>query len=814
MKNFLRFLTLFVVTVFAFSSLVAQNTVMTKSQTLGLKTSTPVNVVADQAEATAVRTVFLEEGFDVDGDFPPTGWSQITTNATTWIQTNPTTNNFNEIDPNSLFSAMVPYIAEDQDEWLITPVITAPNEFPLSLDFYAGVSGPWLNPGATLICHISTDGGTTWTELWDAIDYVDPAADWAWYFISLDISDYAMDDFQVAWQYVGNDGDLIGLDGVSIEAGFEYLYEDDFESFTVGTYLAETDQTGFWTTWSNDPGSAEDALITDAQSSSPTNSVIVEGITDLVLKLGNKTSGSYMFNVEYFIPTNFGGYINLQHFEAPGNEWAVEVYFGAADGNENGYMFAGDPAEIPFTFPHNEWFPISFMIDLDDDLAAAYIDGEMIAEWQFSLQAQGDPGTLQLGGVNLYAGAPTGDSPMYYFDNVEYIVLDPGISNAIIDVDPTSIFTTLEEGASTMEMFTIANLGQEDLEFEIVTIYPQPGKALNHEPAGAHTPKVLNQELTLGPIFTPLNDAPSTRDVLLHYDTDNVGGAIGTSTDYEWRVAAMFPADMLQPYIGMEINEIHVFINDPGISYKAQIYGMGSYNTPGPGDLLLEQDFSANPTSWNVITLDTPLKIDGQNLWVGYWLSANADTFVPGTDEGPSNPNGDWMSSGPGWSHLSDNPDLNYNWNIRANLTGDPITQWLSADPTSGMLVQDEAMDIDVTIDAGGLVSDSYTGKFLIRNNDPMNEEASVSVTLGVIVGVGENGENEFVAVYPNPASTMLNINSNGDVTNVTLMNTIGQVVYSNTSDNAIDISNYESGVYFITVETVNGSTTQKVLVQ
>lgn len=817
MKHFSRFLTLLVMAVFAFSSVVAQNTVMTKAQTLGLKTSTPVNTVNIQAEETAVRTVFLEEGFDVEGDFPPTDWSQTILNVdNTWIQTNPQDNNFNTIDPNSLFSAMVPWVAADQDEWLFSPVITAPMEFPLTLEFYAGVSGPWIT-NATLKCHISDDGGATWTELWNAADEIDPAADWAWNLVSLDITDYALADFQVAWQYVGNDGDLAGIDGVSIEAGYEYIYQDDFESWTVGEYLVETDQTGMWDTWSSDPGSAEDALVSDAYSLSPSNSVNVEGISDLVLKLGNKTSGEYMFNVMYYIPTGYGGYINLQHFEAPGIEWAVEVYMGAATGNENGYMYAGDPAEIPFTFPHDEWFEISFLIDLDDDWATCWIDGEEVAAWQFSLQAQGDPGTLQLGGANIYAGAPGSDTPNYYFDDVEYIVLDPGISNPIIDVDPTSMFVTLEEGQSTQEMFTISNLGQEELDFDIVTIYPQPGKApaLNMEPAGAHTPKNPALVPELGPKFTPSNEAPATRDYLLHYDGDNVGGAIGTSGgDYEWRVAAMFPSDMLQPYIGMEINEIHVFINDPGIAYKAQIYGMGSYNTPGPGDLLMEQDFTADPTSWNVISLNEPVKIDGQDLWVGYWLSAYVDTYVPGTDEGPADPNGDWMSSGPGWGHLSDNPDLNYNWNIRANLTGDPITQWLSCTPESGLLVQDESLDIDVTIDADGLVADSYSGKFLIRNNDPTNEEAQVSVTLGVIVGVGENGENEYVAVYPNPASTLLRINSNGNVTNVRLVNTIGQVVYTGNSANAIDISNYERGVYFITVETENGTTTQKVLIQ
>ena len=813
MKHFSRLVSLFVVVVFAFSSSFAQNTYMTKAQSLGLKTGSTVNITPATPEQTAVRTVFLEEGFDIDGDFPPTDWSQTIFNANnTWIQTNPTDNNFNTIDPNSLFSAMVPWVGEDQDEWLFSPTLDAQGETPLTVDFYAGVSGPWIT-NATLVCLISDDGGTTWTELWNAANEIDPAADWAWNFVSLDISDYAAGEFQLAWQYVGNDGDLAGIDGLSVEAGFEYLYQDDFEDFTVGTYLAETDPTGFWTTWSNDPGSAEDALITDAESSSPTNSVIVEGITDLVLKLGDKTSGAYIFNVEYYIPSNFGGYINLQHFEAPGIEWAVEVYFGAAAGADNGYAFAGDPTEIPFTFPHDTWFPIEFEIDIDEDLAAMYIDDIMIAEWQFSLQAQGDPGTLQLGGVNLYAGAPGTETPQYYFDNVEYIVVDPGISNPIIDVNPTSMFVTLEEGQSTTEMFTIANLGQEDLEFEIVTTYPQSSKALEFEPAGAHTPKVLNQVLTTDPDYTPSTGTLSSRDETLNYDGDN-SSAIGTSSDYEWRVAAMFPADMVQPFIGMELNEVYVFINDPGIEYKLQIYGMGSFNTPGPGDLLLEQDFSANAGAWNTVTLNTPIKIDGSDIWVGYWLSATGDSFVPGCDAGPADPNGDWMASGPGWSHLSDNPDLNFNWNIRANLTGEPIIQWLSCDPTSGFLVQDESMDIDVTIDAGSLVSDQYSGKFKIRNNDPTNEEATVAVTLGVIVGVGENGENEYIAVYPNPASTVLRVQSNGDITNVRLVNTIGQVVYTSTTDAAIDISNFDKGVYFIQVDTKNGSNTQKVLIQ
>jgi|FLOH01.1.fsa_nt_gi hypothetical protein len=814
MKHYLRLVSLIVVVVFASGSIFAQNTLMTKAQALGLKTGTTVNVVDETANQNGVQTVLLEEGFDVDGDFPPGDWTQSIFNASyTWIQSNPTNNNFDEIDPNSLFSALVPWVAEDQDEWLITPVIDAMGETPLSVDFYAGVSGPWLG-GATLKCHISDDGGTTWTELWDAYDEIDPAADWAWNFVSIDISAYAAGDFQIAWQYVGNDGDLAGIDGVVIEAGVDFIFYDDLESYTLGTYLAESDETGFWTTWSNDPGSAEDALITDVESASPTQSCIVEGISDLVLLLGNKTSGVYVVSVEYYVPTGFGAYINLQHWEAPGTEWATQLYFATAGGSDNGWIFAGAPDEIFFTYPKDTWFTIAFYIDIDEDLAYCMIDETVIAEWQFSLQSFGDPGTNQLGGVNIYAGAPTGETPKYYFDNVAYIAVDPGIASPIIDVDPTSFFLTLEEGEVTTDMFSIGNLGEEELNYQIVTVYPQTGKALTHEPAGVHTLKDLHNPVIAGPnpgINTGSN--PSPRDVTLHYDTENFNG-IGRATDYEYRVSAMFPAAMVQPFIGMEIDEMSIWLYQDGIEYKAQIYGMGSYITPGPGALVYEEPFTASAGMWTDVTIDPPVALDGSDIWVGYWLSGYGDTYVPGVDAGPADPNGDWIATGPGWSHLSDNPDLDFNWNIRANVSGDAMIQWLSPDPTSGSLVTDEYEDIDVTIDASSLVSGQYSGKLKVRNNDPTNDEVVVSVTLGVLVGVGENGENEFIAVYPNPASTMLRIKSNGEITNVRLVNTIGQVVFTSSTAADIDISNFERGVYFIQVDTKNGTNTQKVLIQ
>ncbi len=68
------------------------------------------------------------------------------------------------------------------------------------------------------------------------------------------------------------------------------------------------------------------------------NSVKVDGSTDLVKPLGDLTSGNFELSFNMYVPANFAGYYNIQHFEQPGIEWALEVYF---DDDGTGYIHAG-----------------------------------------------------------------------------------------------------------------------------------------------------------------------------------------------------------------------------------------------------------------------------------------------------------------------------------------------------------------------------------------------------------------------------------------------------------------------------------------
>ena len=822
MKRFTRFIAVSLAMLIGVSFAMAQHgKLQTKAQYLGLKTGKVVHhqVVQDHDFLTGPRTMLLEEGFDVQDLFPPDGWSQIINNVDyTWMQSNPEAPapDFSTIDPNSQFSALCPWVTADQDEWLITNEVNANGETPLKLTWYAGTSGGWLN-NATLKCLISTDNGTTWTELWNALDEIDPAADWGWNKVEINLDAYAATPFKIAWQYVGNDGDLAGVDGVKIKSGYDYLFTDDFETFTPGQYVALNGDPDWWTTWQNNPGSGEDAKITSYRAASGSNSAWITGGTDLILKLGDKTSGKYQINFKYYIHSDSAGYFNIQRFEAPGVEWAYEVYFGKTG---DGYMVLDGEQTAFFIYAHDKWLNIENIIDLTNDSAFMYIDGNLINAWVYSTGS--DNGTVQLGGVDFYAGAPQGEEAYsrVSLDDVEYIVLDEGVQSPTIAVNPASFMVQVETGSTDTEVLTVSNEGQQTLSFDVTPIYDVGANYTPvHSQTGYTIPKTLNNQLSKVNIQAS-EPVTNNRDVILHYDGEPASAFGNQNNAIQWNIAAVFRADMIKDYVGMGLTSVDVFIGDGDVTtFKLKVWKMGSYNVPGPGDLIAEQDVTITPNTWNTIVLDNPIILNGQDLWVGYYIEAPAGNFVASTDDGTNyNPDGSWIAFGPGWQHLGDgNPDYNLNWNIRATLTGNAQIAWLSTNPTADSVEPGNSKDVDVIIDATNLTSGAYNGTLIVRSNDFANEWIEVPVQVAVFVGINENGEQGFVSMYPNPATSSVHLQANTVINKVVIYNAIGQAVYSSVVGGKvadIDLNTLNKGVYFVKTDSDLGTTTQKLIVK
>jgi hypothetical protein len=155
-----------------------------------------------------------------------------------------------------------------------------------------------------------------------------------------------------------------------------------------------------------------------------------------------------------------------------------------------------------------------------------------------------------------------------------------------------------------------------------------------------------------------------------------------------------------------------------------------------PGDLIYEQDFVPLEDSWNNVVLDNPVYLNGGDIWVGYqYHQPDADLYIAGADGGPAHPLGGFLTfNDVAWVLLTDYA-ADANWNIRANISGDPIFNWLSLDPASGTVAPAGSQAVTATFDATGLTEGNYSATVRVMSNDPETPTVNVPVIFIVTPG-------------------------------------------------------------------------------
>jgi len=391
-------------------------------------------------------------------------------------------------------------------------------------------------------------------------------------------------------------------------------------------------------------------------------------------------------------------------------------YFAYVPGTEK--TFVGSSGEVGangISYSTDGGYTWSAITEGYDFLATAWIDNETGWAGSFARTSR------TVGGIYIYDGPPL----------VPFAV--PTIS-----LNPAQIDAQAETGASDVHDLTVSNIGEATLDFTVSVIYPAPANKSIPVVLEGNTSEVRSlgyNETGADPDARPAAfNPPPTDDFVLHYDGDNFSAIGWNNAPVSPMVAAMFPMNLTLPHAGMMLTSVDLYINDPGTDYILKVWDMG--NSSNPGEVLVSQAFAGQSLSWNNITLVEPVYITGADIWVGYQFTQPAtELFIPGTDGGPSDPNGDWVSTGVSWGHLSDNPELNYNWNIRANLSGMPVTQWLSVTPASGSIAPGGSTNLIVACDAGDLEPGTYNAALRFVSNDPSNPTLDLPVTFEVLPG-------------------------------------------------------------------------------
>lgn len=587
------------------------------------------------------------------------------------------------------------------------------------------------------------------------------------------------------------------------------LFQDNFESYTVGGFLVQQATSG-WATWSNQPGGAEDAIISTDQAHSPTKSVYIGSTADdIILKLGNKTSGKYSIKFYYFIPTGYGAYFNIQHYEAPGIEWAIEVYFG---NNGSGKTTVNN---IDQSFSHliNTWLEIEVIVDLDLDDAKLYVDGTLIRNWVFSMQSNAPTGTKQLGGINFYGGALTGQTPRYYFDDVTFTQLVAGSNPPQISVSTTNIAT---DGSSN-EVFSITNVGDQPMTFVAYPIFPQTGTKSHIASDNQELLKI--EHLNYGQQIQQINTSndKSEKANELSYVNGPLASGLGFGSTVTVRSAVKFNYAYLNQYIGRQLVSVTIGVNDlPAGATKVQVYERGSFTTPGAGNLIAEKPFTVTaPASEITVTLDNPIYIDGRDLWIGWVCDATGGTYPIGMDGGPKVPGVNWLSVGPGWTEVGSTIDNNLY--IMGSLQGSSLFQWLSVSPQSGVLNGGAQQNFTVSFNTTGMPNGNYLAKIVIGCNDQTAEYTEINVHLTIGASVNEMNEQVAVALFPNPAKETLNLQANVPINTVEVYSVNGQKMRTyrpETNKFSFSVSELPSGIYFVVITTPAEKIEHKIIIE
>ncbi len=173
---------------------------------------------------------------------------------------------------------------------------------------------------------------------------------------------------------------------------------DNFETYNLVTPLSA--QAAHWKKWS--ATSLEPQLLV-ALGGGPGISVkftdmLIErkagsAQPDILLTVGNKSSGIHRFKWKMLVPNANSGYFNIQRFTNPGQEFGEQFYF-----NTNGTLSLkyGSTTFATVNYPKGAWFDLELIVNLDTRRYALAINGATKVKWH------NPNGAKSLGAIDFY----------------------------------------------------------------------------------------------------------------------------------------------------------------------------------------------------------------------------------------------------------------------------------------------------------------------------------------------------------------------------------------------------------------------------
>ncbi len=263
------------------------------------------------------------------------------------------------------------------------------------------------------------------------------------------------------------------------------VQSEDFESYNLD-YISP--QSILWKTWSGQEEGEEDAMVSalQARNSGKSLNIVRDGNGNDVLYLIDDMphEGIYSIQMWFYIPTGQEAYFNLQgeifgNNQGNGSFLSYDHYFNPE--NLSPGFGQNSDGTLTWTFPHDEWFSINLVVDLDTKTYSMDVDnnGGIPAGTPFNNAA-----VPYLGAIDFYAPS--------LFAN--FFVDDITIAEGVLSVEDVKL--------SSIKVFPnpmneVLNISSKEI-IDEVTIYDITGKIILSETPNAVSPTINTSQLSRG----------------------------------------------------------------------------------------------------------------------------------------------------------------------------------------------------------------------------------------------------------------------------------------------------------------------------
>lgn len=596
----------------------------------------------------------------------------------------------------------------------------------------------------------------------------------------------------------------------------QVLYSDNFDSYANNAKVAQTIGSTWWTTWSNAPGGTEDGIISNAQSVSPSNSIYIAGSNDQVFKCGGKTTGRYELSWQMLVPASHIGYFNLlQAFSGANSQWGFQAYIY----NDSIYVDAGAAAAAGTTFSRGNWHSVKMIVDLDDDFATCFIDGNELVSYQWSKGSFGTGTTLKLDAINFYAwdgtSSPTpntgGSTKGYYVDDLLYeqvtapnepLNLTAVINGADVDVSwtaptpaPTS-YSLMRNGAiitnTSNTSYTDIGPWPNTYNYKVRAFYGITGYS--------HSSNTATVTIAGG----------VTRNKVLFE------GGTGTWCQY-CPGAAMGLRDLI------EVNHKE--------AVAIEYHSGDAYENTDANQRIGYYTIEAFPT----MMADGKLRMEGGNatvsLYPDYLNMYNERISIPGlqnlniniVETSLDNYTAtitieelySYLTTGLKLHTALTESNIAVNWGNQTEVDFVCRKMYPDAAGTDVDFSQSATQTVTINFNTTGYVKNNCEFVAFIQHDASQEVTQVAKVDMSSILGIEELSGNK-ISVYPNPTSDFVVLLSNGNG-NVTITDLTGKVVYNgivNQNQQVINVNNLNKGVYIIQYTSNQNTFTKKLTIE